>query len=146
MISSPLAARLIACAKALAASGVASIEAIVTHALFPPQLMDELQGAGIRSIRSTNSVPHPTSAIALDDDFEGRQPVERRGNGFSLDAAGQRLGAHAIEPHGELGPGFLRRERGDRRQQAARQRGKTHEAIVTVQSYKFKVQSSKFKV
>ena len=58
---------LIACAKALAASGVASIEAIVTHALFPPQLMDELQGAGIRSIRSTNSVPHPTSAIALDD-------------------------------------------------------------------------------
>ena len=29
--------------------------------------MDEFKRAGIRSIRSTNSVPHATNAIALDD-------------------------------------------------------------------------------
>ena len=45
---------LIACAKALAVPGVASIEAIVTHALFPPQLMDELQvPASAQSVRPT---------------------------------------------------------------------------------------------
>ena len=30
-------------------------------------LMDEFKRAGIRSIRSTNTVPHSTNAIALDD-------------------------------------------------------------------------------
>jgi ribose-phosphate pyrophosphokinase len=57
---------LVSCARALAACGVASIDAIATHALFPLQLMDEFERAGIRSVRSTNSVPHPTNAIALD--------------------------------------------------------------------------------
>ena len=60
---------LIACAKALAAAGATAIDAIVTHALFPRQLCSELARAGIRSIRSTNSVPHPTNAIALDGLF-----------------------------------------------------------------------------
>jgi ribose-phosphate pyrophosphokinase len=54
------------CAKALAAAGATTIDAIVTHALFPPELIGELLRVGIRSIRSTNSVPHPTNAIALD--------------------------------------------------------------------------------
>ena len=54
------------CAKALAAAGATTIDAIVTHALFPPELTGEFTRAGIRSIRSTNSVPHPTNAIALD--------------------------------------------------------------------------------
>lgn len=57
---------LIACARALAAQGVSSIDVIVVHALFPPSLMTRFGGAGIRSIRSTNSVPHPTNAISLD--------------------------------------------------------------------------------
>ena len=48
------------CAKALVASGATTIDAIVTHALFPPNLIGEFLRAGIRSIRSTNSVPHPT--------------------------------------------------------------------------------------
>jgi ribose-phosphate pyrophosphokinase len=58
---------LIACAGALAACGAASIDAIVTHALFPPALMDEFKRGGISSIRSTNTVPHSTNAIALDE-------------------------------------------------------------------------------
>ncbi len=57
---------LITCAQALAAAGASSIDAIVTHALFPPELTREFLRAGIRSVRSTNSVPHPTNAIALD--------------------------------------------------------------------------------
>jgi ribose-phosphate pyrophosphokinase len=57
---------LIACAKALAAAGATTIDAIITHALFSPDLSHELFRAGIRSIRSTHSVPHPTNAIALD--------------------------------------------------------------------------------
>ncbi|MDE2472581.1 MAG: ribose-phosphate diphosphokinase [Bradyrhizobium sp.] len=58
---------LIACAEALVSSGASSIDALVTHALFPPELLNEFSRAGIRSLRSTNSVPHPTNAIALDE-------------------------------------------------------------------------------
>jgi ribose-phosphate pyrophosphokinase len=56
---------LIACAEALASSGASSIDAVVIHALFPPELLKEFSRAGIRSLRSTDSVPHPTNAIAL---------------------------------------------------------------------------------
>ena len=58
---------LTACAEMIAASGASSVEAIVVHALFPPALMTTFGHAGIRSIRSTNSVAHPTNAISLDD-------------------------------------------------------------------------------
>jgi ribose-phosphate pyrophosphokinase len=54
------------CARALAAVGATSIDALVTHALFPPETMNELSRAGIRSFRSTNSVRHVTNAIRLD--------------------------------------------------------------------------------
>lgn len=57
---------LIACAKALRAAGVTTIDAVITHALFAPELTGEFLRAGIRSVRSTDSVPHPTNAIALD--------------------------------------------------------------------------------
>ena len=58
---------LIACAGALAAAGAGAIDAIVTHALFPAALLHDMSLAGIRSVRSTHSVPHPTNAIILDD-------------------------------------------------------------------------------
>ncbi len=58
---------LIACAKALKAMGEVTIDAIITHALFPPEMAREFADAGIRSVRSTSSVPHPTNAIPLDD-------------------------------------------------------------------------------
>lgn len=57
---------LIACAKALRAAGASTIDAIVTHALFAPELVGKLFEAGIRSVKSTDSVPHPSNAIALD--------------------------------------------------------------------------------
>lgn len=57
---------LITCAKALGAAGAASIDCVITHALFPPPMLDDFRRAGIRSLRSTTSVPHPTNAIRLD--------------------------------------------------------------------------------
>lgn len=58
---------IIACAKSLVAAGATVIDAVVTHALFPEALARDMALAGIRSIRSTHSVPHPTNAIVLDD-------------------------------------------------------------------------------
>jgi len=58
---------LIACARALRAAGATTIDAVITHALFPPEMMRDFARAGLRSIRSTTSVPHPTNAIALDE-------------------------------------------------------------------------------
>jgi len=60
---------LIACARALTAAGAGTIDAIVTHALFPSAMATSFTDAGIRSIRSTTSVSHPTNAIALDETF-----------------------------------------------------------------------------
>jgi ribose-phosphate pyrophosphokinase len=57
---------LIACAKGLAARGAASIDAVLTHALFSDTMLDTFSRAGIRTVRSTHSVPHPTNAILLD--------------------------------------------------------------------------------
>ena len=58
---------LITCAKALTAAGATAIDAVTTHALFPPAMTAEFAKAGIRSVRSTSSVPHPSNAIPLDD-------------------------------------------------------------------------------
>ena len=57
---------LIACTKALLAAGATAVDAVVTHALFSPQMAQAFRDAGVRSIRSTTSVPHPTNAITLD--------------------------------------------------------------------------------
>ena len=57
---------IIACAKALTAAGTTAIDVVVTHALFPRTVYDEMISSGIRSVRSTHSVPHITNAIALD--------------------------------------------------------------------------------
>lgn len=58
---------LIEAAKALHALGASAVDAVVTHALFPPAMMAAFAAADIRSIRSTDSVPHPSNAITLDD-------------------------------------------------------------------------------
>ncbi len=57
---------LITAAKALHAAGASTVDAIVTHALFAPELARALFDAGIRSLKSTDSVPHPSNAIMLD--------------------------------------------------------------------------------
>ncbi|WP_375310005.1 ribose-phosphate diphosphokinase [Bradyrhizobium sp. A5] len=58
---------LMVAAKALKALGATSVDAVITHALFPPAMVGAFADAGIRSVRSTDSVPHPTNAIALDE-------------------------------------------------------------------------------
>ena len=60
---------MIACARALISAGATTIDAVVTHALFPELLCRDMIEAGIRSIRSTHSVPHSTNAIVLDNLF-----------------------------------------------------------------------------
>jgi ribose-phosphate pyrophosphokinase len=60
---------LIACSKALHAAGAAWVDAVITHALFPTTMLRELALAGLRSIRSTRTVPHFCSSIVLDDLF-----------------------------------------------------------------------------
>ena len=60
---------LIACAKALLAAGATTVDAIITHALFPADLIASFKANGLSSIRSTHSVPHPTNAIELDAMF-----------------------------------------------------------------------------
>ena len=70
---------LIACAQALAAAGAIAIDVIVTHALFSSELAGRLARNGIRSIRSTHSVPHPTNMIVLDDIFLEALRREMRG-------------------------------------------------------------------
>jgi len=60
---------IMACANALAAAGATAVDAVVTHALFPAEICKEMLASGIRSIRSTHSVPHFTNAIALDGLF-----------------------------------------------------------------------------
>ena len=54
-------------AEALRGMGTTAVDAVVTHALFPPAMIAAFTNAGIRSIRSTDSVPHPSNAIALDE-------------------------------------------------------------------------------
>jgi len=55
----------LACVKALQAAGAKTIDAIITHALFPPAMTESFLRAGLRSVRSTHSVPHSSNAIEL---------------------------------------------------------------------------------
>lgn len=55
-----------ACAKAVMSAGASSVDAVIVHALFNQNLLAELTKAGLRSVRSTSSIPHPTNAIPLD--------------------------------------------------------------------------------
>jgi ribose-phosphate pyrophosphokinase len=57
---------LMACAETLQAAGATTVDAVIAHALFAPELVRTLFEAGIRSVKSTDSVPHPTNAVALD--------------------------------------------------------------------------------
>ena len=57
---------ILACAKQLREAGAKTIDAIITHALFPVELTATLLTGGFRSIHSTDSVPHSTNAIELD--------------------------------------------------------------------------------
>lgn len=74
---------LIACAKALTAAGATKIDAVIVHALFPPEAAGEFLRAGIASVRSANSVPHSTNAIALDEILAAALRSEMSGPGVT---------------------------------------------------------------
>lgn len=52
-------------ALALRARGTASIDAVVTHALFDDAALGRLAAAGVGRVWSTDAVPHPTNAISI---------------------------------------------------------------------------------
>ncbi len=56
---------LAAAARTCRARGAVEVSAIVTHGLFVDDALDALRRAGVGDVWSTDSVPHPTNAIAL---------------------------------------------------------------------------------
>lgn len=56
---------LLTAAAALRAAGATSIDVVATHALWPPEMDARFAEAGIRSLRSTTSVPHPSNVVSL---------------------------------------------------------------------------------
>jgi ribose-phosphate pyrophosphokinase len=58
-------ATLAAAARALRARGARRVDAVVVHALFVPGALGRLRAAGIRSVASTDTVPHRTNAIPV---------------------------------------------------------------------------------
>jgi ribose-phosphate pyrophosphokinase len=58
---------LMVAAEQLRTQGVASIAALVTHALFVGGSLERVKNAGVREICSTDSVPHETNGMYLDE-------------------------------------------------------------------------------
>jgi len=58
-------ATLCQCAVLALQAGAASVEALAVHALFGPGETGAFEAAGIARIRSSDSLPHPTNAVAL---------------------------------------------------------------------------------
>ena len=56
---------LAAAAQLLRAAGAASVDAAVTHAMFTPQALDMLRAHGIADVWSTDSIAHPSNAVAM---------------------------------------------------------------------------------
>ena len=52
------------------------------HTAIAPAMAIEFAEAGIRSVRSTSSVPHPTNAIPLDDILAAALRGELNGSSF----------------------------------------------------------------
>lgn len=52
-------------AEAVYARGASAVHALVAHALFVEDAETRLEKAGIRSLHSTDSISHPTNAVAL---------------------------------------------------------------------------------
>lgn len=58
-------ATLAAAARALRARGAHRVDAVVVHALFGPGALGRIRAAGVRSVVSTDTVPHRTNAIGV---------------------------------------------------------------------------------
>ncbi len=53
------------CARLLKRAGAARILGLVVHALYSPESAQGMQNAGVETIASTDTVPHPSNAIPL---------------------------------------------------------------------------------
>ena len=53
-------------ARGVRAAGAARVDALVTHALFVGDALDELRQAGIEEVCSADSLPHPSNGVHLD--------------------------------------------------------------------------------
>ncbi len=58
-------ATLVAAHEALARAGLAAKVCIGVHALFAPDALQRMQQAGISRVVTTDTVPHPSNAIAM---------------------------------------------------------------------------------
>jgi ribose-phosphate pyrophosphokinase len=58
-------ATLAAGARALRAAGVATVDALVVHAIFVPGSLSALREAGIARVVSTDTIPHPTNGVGV---------------------------------------------------------------------------------
>jgi ribose-phosphate pyrophosphokinase len=58
-------ATLAAAARALRARGAHRVDAVVVHALFAPGALGRIRAAGVRSVVSTDTVPHRTNGIRV---------------------------------------------------------------------------------
>jgi len=56
---------LAAAARALRRAGVATVDAVVVHAIFAPGALARIRRAGIRHVVSCDTIPHPTNAIPV---------------------------------------------------------------------------------
>jgi ribose-phosphate pyrophosphokinase len=58
-------ATLAALARALAAAGVARLEALAVHAVFAPGALEALAAAGVARVATTDTIPHPTNRVSV---------------------------------------------------------------------------------
>jgi ribose-phosphate pyrophosphokinase len=56
---------LIEAARGAFAQGASSVDVIVTHGLFVGDAVEQIRGAGVRHVWSTDSVPHASNALSL---------------------------------------------------------------------------------
>lgn len=56
---------LVEAARAALGAGAASVDVAVTHALFVGTALAELRAAGVREVWSSDTVPHPSNAVAV---------------------------------------------------------------------------------
>jgi ribose-phosphate pyrophosphokinase len=52
-------------ARAALAQGAASVDVVVTHALFVGDALDQVRAAGVRHVWSTDCVPHVSNVITV---------------------------------------------------------------------------------
>lgn len=58
-------ATLSAAARALRRAGVATVDAVIVHAIFAPGAQQRITRAGIRHVVSCDTIPHPTNEISV---------------------------------------------------------------------------------